>query len=79
MWPVPSPSDLSTSPKAVGQDILRSAIRVLSSWPALWVAFALTHAWIIFQTWVFGGQILGDVNLYEWWVRNGMNTGSTSP
>ncbi|WP_285107882.1 glycosyltransferase 87 family protein [Promicromonospora sp. MEB111] len=76
MWPVPSPSDLSTSPKAVGQDILRSAVRVLSSWPALWVAFALTHAWIIFQAWVFGGQILGDVNLYEWWVRNGMNTGS---
>ncbi|MGW2093690.1 glycosyltransferase 87 family protein [Promicromonospora sukumoe] len=76
MWPVPSPSDLSTSPKAARHDLLRSAIRVFSSWWTLWIAFALVHAWIIFQTWVFGGQILGDVNLYEWWVRNGMNTGS---
>ncbi|WP_369370102.1 hypothetical protein AB1046_14960 [Promicromonospora sp. Populi] len=50
--------------------------RVLSSWPALWVAFALVHGWIILQAWVFDGQILGDVNLYEWWVRNGMNAGS---
>lgn len=71
---MPSPSDLSTTPKAV--DLLRSATRVFSSWPALWVGFVLAHAWIIFQAWVFGGQILGDVNLYEWWVRNGMNTGS---
>ena len=72
---MPSPSDQSTTPNAVGQDILRSATRVLSSWPALWVAFALAHGWIIFQAWVFEAQILGDVNLYEWWVRNGMDVG----
>jgi hypothetical protein len=73
MWPVPSSSDLSTTPEAAGNDVLRSAIRVLSSWPALWVAFALAHGWIILQAWVFEAQILGDVHLYEWWVRNGVN------
>ncbi len=72
---MPSASDISTTPKAVGKDVLRSATHVLSSWPALWVGFALAHAWIILQAWVFGGQILGDVNLYEWWVRNGMDAG----
>ena len=72
---MPSASDISTTPKAAGKDILRSATRVLSSWPALWIGFALAHAWIILQAWVFGGQILGDVNLYEWWVRNGMDVG----
>ncbi|MFC8799408.1 hypothetical protein ACFT2C_16865 [Promicromonospora sp. NPDC057138] len=75
MWPVPSASDISTTPKAVGKDFLRSATRVLSSWPALWIGFALVHGWIILQAWVFGGQILGDVNLYEWWIRNGMDAG----
>jgi hypothetical protein len=75
MWPVPSASDISTTPKAVGKDVLRSATRVLSSWPALWVGFVLVHGWIILQAWVFGGQILGDVNLYEWWVRTGMSEG----
>jgi hypothetical protein len=75
MWPVPSSSDLSTTPDAPGKDVLRSATRVLSSWPALWVAFALTHGWIILQAWVFEAQILGDVHLYEWWVRNGMSVG----
>lgn len=72
---MPSASDISTTPKAAGKDLLRSATRVLSSWPALWIGFALAHAWIILQAWVFGGQILGDVNLYEWWVRNGMDVG----
>ncbi|GAA4695567.1 Protein of unknown function (DUF2029) [Promicromonospora umidemergens] len=72
---MPSASDISTTPKAVGKDILRSVTRVLSSWPALWIGFVLAHAWIILQAWVFGGQILGDVNLYEWWVRTGMNDG----
>jgi len=72
---VPSASDISTTPKAVGKDVLRSATRVLSSWPALWVGFVLVHGWIILQAWVFGGQILGDVNLYEWWVRTGMSDG----
>lgn len=72
---MPSSPDLSTTPKTVGQDLLRSATRVLLSWPALWVGFALAHGWIILQAWVFEAQILGDVNLYEWWVRNGMNAG----
>lgn len=72
---MPSASDISTTPKAVGKDVLRSATRVLSSWPALWVGFVLVHGWIILQAWVFGGQILGDVNLYEWWVRTGMSDG----
>lgn len=72
---MPSASDISTTPKAVGKDILRSVTRVLSSWPALWVGFVLVHAWIILQAWIFGGQILGDVNLYEWWVRTGMSQG----
>ncbi len=66
---------MSTTPKAVGKDILRSATRVLLSWPALWIGFVLAHAWIILQAWVFGQQILGDVGLYEWWVRNGMAVG----
>lgn len=73
---MPSASDISTTPRTVGKDVLGSVTRVLSSWPALWVAFALVHGWIILQAWVFDGQILGDVNLYEWWVRNGMNAGS---
>jgi hypothetical protein len=72
---VPSASDISTTPKAAGKDILRSVTRVLSSWPALWMGFALAHAWIILQAWVFEAQIFGDVNLYEWWVRNGMDVG----
>lgn len=72
---MPSASDISTTPKAAGKDILRSVTRVLSSWPALWVGFVLVHGWIILQAWVFGGQILGDVNLYEWWVRTGMSDG----
>ncbi|MDR7383616.1 glycosyltransferase 87 family protein [Promicromonospora iranensis] len=72
---MPSASDMSTTPKAVGKDILRSATRVLLSWPALWIGFVLAHAWIILQAWVFGQQILGDVGLYEWWVRNGMAVG----
>ncbi|MEU4365512.1 hypothetical protein [Promicromonospora sp. NPDC023987] len=72
---MPSASDISTTPKAVGKDILRSVTRVLSSWPALWLGFVLAHAWIILQAWVFEPQILGDVNLYEWWVRNGMDAG----
>ena len=72
---MPSASDISTTPKAVGKDILRSVTRVLSSWPALWIGFVLAHAWIILQAWVFEQQILGDVNLYEWWVRNGMAAG----
>ena len=72
---MPSASDISTTPKAAGKDILRSATRLFSSWPALWIGFVLAHAWIILQAWVFESQILGDVNLYEWWVRNGMNAG----
>lgn len=72
---MPSASDISPTPKAVGKDILRPTTRVLSSWPALWTGFALAHGWIILQAWVFGGQILGDVNLYEWWVRTGMSGG----
>ncbi|GAB2469995.1 hypothetical protein GCM10027063_07980 [Promicromonospora xylanilytica] len=72
---MPSASDISTTPKAVGKDILRSVTRVLSSWPALWIGFALAHAWIMLQAWVFEQQIFGDVNLYEWWVRNGMDVG----
>lgn len=77
---MPSASDISPTPqpapKAVGKDVLRSASHVLTSWPALWIGFVLAHAWIILQAWVFEPQILGDVGLYEWWVRNGMNTGS---
>lgn len=72
---MPSASDISTTPKAAGKDILRSAARVFSSWPALWIGFMLAHAWIILQAWVFEAQILGDVNLYQWWVRNGMDAG----
>ncbi|WP_423462953.1 hypothetical protein ACO229_23390 [Promicromonospora sp. MS192] len=75
MWPVPSPSDISTSPRTGGRDLLRSASRIVTSWPALWAGFVLVHGWIILQAWVFGGQILGDVNLYEWWVRTGMSDG----
>lgn len=73
---MPSTSDNSPTPKAVGKDVLRSATRALLSWPALWIGFALTHAWIILQAWVFHQTILGDVNLYDWWVRNGMAAGS---
>ena len=73
---MPSASDNSTTPKAAAsKDVLRSATRVLSSWPALWIGFVLVHGWIILQAWVFGNQILGDVNLYEWWVRTGMSQG----
>ncbi|GGM20119.1 hypothetical protein GCM10010102_14750 [Promicromonospora citrea] len=72
---MPSPSDTSTTPRTRGADVLRSATRVLRSWPALWVGFLVVHGWIIVQAWVFGGQILGDVGLYEWWVRTGMNDG----
>src|SRR5690606_8615221 len=75
MCPVPSPSDTSTTPRTRGADVLRSARRVLRSWPALWVGFLVVHGWIIVQAWVFGGQILGDVGLYEWWVRTGMSDG----
>ncbi|MCP2266335.1 Protein of unknown function (DUF2029) [Promicromonospora thailandica] len=66
---------MSTTPRTGRRDVLRSTVRVLSSWPALWVGFAVVHAWIILQAWVFGGQILGDVGLYEWWVRTGMGQG----
>lgn len=72
---MPSESDQSTTPKTAGRDVLRSITRVLRSWPALWVAFALVHVWIILQAWVFEAQILGDVHLYEWWVRTGMDSG----
>lgn len=72
---MPSPSDTSTTPRTRGADVLRSASRVLRSWPALWVGFLVVHGWIIVQAWVFGGQILGDVGLYEWWVRTGMSDG----
>ena len=72
---MPSTPDLSTTPEAAGKDILRSATRVLLSWPALWVGFVLAHGWIVLQAWVFDEAILGDVHLYEWWVRNGMEHG----
>ena len=72
---MPSERDQSTTPTTGRKDVLRSATRVLNSWPALWVAFALAHAWIILQAWVFEAQILGDVHLYEWWVRTGVDSG----
>ncbi|WP_125777867.1 glycosyltransferase 87 family protein [Antribacter gilvus] len=49
--------------------------RALGSWPALWIGFALVHVLLIQQAWQWEPQIYGDVALYEWWARNGLDAG----
>ncbi|MBE1875096.1 glycosyltransferase 87 family protein [Myceligenerans pegani] len=47
---------------------------LLSPW-AIAVAFVAAHAWLIREAWVWEPQIFGDVALYEWWARQGMDGG----
>lgn len=68
-----TPSTPSTRKRLRGAAGL--AGRVLTSWPALWIAFAVVHVVLIKQSWEWEGEIYGDVTLYEWWARNGLDSG----
>ncbi|RPF19674.1 glycosyltransferase family 87 protein [Myceligenerans xiligouense] len=46
---------------------------LLSPW-AIAVAFVAAHAWLIHEAWQWEPQIFGDVVLYEWWARSGIDT-----
>ncbi|GAB3175044.1 hypothetical protein GCM10027059_48190 [Myceligenerans halotolerans] len=50
----------------------RVLIRALLSPWGIAVAFVAAHAWLIHEAWQWEPQIFGDVALYEWWARNGI-------
>ncbi len=62
MWRVPS-----SNPSA-----LRAA---LSSGWLLVLGFVVVHAWVVYDAVAWSYTIYGDVTLYEWWARHGLETG----
>ena len=46
----------------------------LSRW-GLITGFALVHLWIVLGALARSGEIWGDVTLYAWWARRGIETG----
>ncbi|MDR0482687.1 MAG: hypothetical protein LBH13_05980 [Cellulomonadaceae bacterium] len=42
---------------------------------ALWTAFVLVHGWVVVRSVRYLGSIFGDVDLYQWWATQGMNSG----
>lgn len=54
---------------------VRSLARALLSPWGVALAFVAAHAWLIHEAWTWEPQIFGDVTLYEWWARHGMDTG----
>ncbi|AEG45452.1 hypothetical protein Isova_2757 [Isoptericola variabilis 225] len=48
---------------------------LLSSGWLLAVGFVAVHAWVIAAAIRWGYTIYGDVTLYEWWARHGLQTG----
>lgn len=54
---------------------LAVARRVLTSPWALAVGFVLVHAWLVRDAWWWGRWIFGDVELYEYWARLGLDGG----
>ncbi|MBL0888737.1 glycosyltransferase family 87 protein [Myceligenerans indicum] len=46
---------------------------LLSPW-GIAIAFVAAHAWLIREAWSWEPQIFGDVALYEWWARHGVES-----
>ncbi|MCL1870220.1 MAG: glycosyltransferase 87 family protein [Promicromonosporaceae bacterium] len=60
--------DRSRSAFAAVGDVLLSPAGLISG-------FLLAHAWIVLDAISWSGEIFGDVSLYEWWARKGIDQG----
>ena len=80
MWRVPDVADRpqpdSSSPGApsAGHRTDRGGSLLQSPW-LLTLAFVVVHARLVHEAITWQNTIFGDVTLYEWWARYGLDTG----
>ncbi|MHA7133734.1 glycosyltransferase 87 family protein [Oerskovia turbata] len=66
------PDSTAARPASTGRRLLAWMLR--SPW-ALVAGFVLVHAWLIFDALTWGYRISGDVHLYWYWARAGIDHG----